>query len=437
MAKGKQAGNKTKQVAAPSNALTSYGVNGNFGAAAYNNARAAGMTPDQIRSLTAGSGLKIGAGVDAVLNPGKYDQGYTPEAFAANPDSVIGRGLYGGGLPSQDGNSYGLEGFVVPGATNGIGPNKNVLFMADPGQRGNTYAERQAWMNSMFAPGGRYYGGASTGMASPGTEAAAPGTAAPQAMTKEQKFSAMKGAENYRQALKIAAMNDSTISAKEANAINRQFGVSPDKMVDRLDSINSRQGRKKGLIGLGTSFTNQYADGNLKGQQSMMGAGMFGNTRGYLAQALGGMNDQISPNGPNQGGTTTKKGFGKTPKGVSIYGFANGGPLYRQTKGTGGWNYSPKVKGTGESETGTTPTTTGSGTGTGTSTGSGTFDAPMTPQEMAAASTIPGGQLGGGLGAAGANRFRKGRSRINQLGISNTGTGLLSRNIQYGNFFNR
>ena len=370
--------NKAKQMAAAgSSAKEIRQTTGVTGQAARNIVGRAAPTS------AATQNLKIAQ--DVIANPGNYDPGYSREVASQNPSSVIYQGLYGGGLSDGEGGTYKMQGYYVPGATTGIGPNKDVLFAAGPNAN-------QEWMNANFGPGGRYYGGGSSGAASSGTEAAAPGAAAQQAMTKDQKFSAMKGADNYRQALKIAAMNDSTISAKEANAINRQFEVSPDKMVNRLDSINSRQGRKKGLIGLGTSFTNQFADNKLRGQESGFDR-MLAGPGGYLSQALSGMNDRTTSNGVNQGGTTTTKGFGKTPKGVSIYGFANSGPLYRQTKGTGGWNYSPKAKGTATTETTTTPVNTGTGTGTTSTTG--TTDGPMTPQDMAAASTVSDGQLGG------------------------------------------
>jgi hypothetical protein len=62
---------------------------------------------------------------------------------------------------------------------------------------------------------------------------------------------------------------------------------------------------------------------------------------------------------------------------------------------------------------------------------------PMTPQEMAAASTVGGMMSGGGSGAAGATRLGRAKSRLRQLGIYGRGTNLLSRGLQYGNTLNR
>jgi hypothetical protein len=49
----------------------------------------------------------------------------------------------------------------------------------------------------------------------------------------------------------------------------------------------------------------------------------------------------------------------------------------------------------------------------------------------------PGGLLGGGMGAAGATRLGRAKSRLRQLGIYGRGTNLLSRGLQYGNTLNR
>lgn len=133
----------------PSNALTQYGINGNFGGQAYTNARNAGLTDEQIRGLVGGSGLNVGMGVQAALNPGQFDEGWTKE----NASDLAQRGYYGSGLPSQDGNNYKLQPYVLPYAVQGgLGPNGNVLFMADPGQRGSTYNDQRDWLLSRYQP---------------------------------------------------------------------------------------------------------------------------------------------------------------------------------------------------------------------------------------------------------------------------------------------
>ena len=63
---------------------------------------------------------------------------------------------------------------------------------------------------------------------------------------------------------------------------------------------------------------------------------------------------------------------------------------------------------------------------------------PMTPEQMQEASTVEGvGMLsGGGMGATGASRLGRARSRLRQLGIYGRGTSLLGRGLQYGNTLN-
>jgi hypothetical protein len=48
----------------------------------------------------------------------------------------------------------------------------------------------------------------------------------------------------------------------------------------------------------------------------------------------------------------------------------------------------------------------------------------------------PGMMAGGGLGALGANKLNRAKSRLRQLGIYGRGTGLLGRGLQYGNALN-
>jgi len=49
---------------------------------------------------------------------------------------------------------------------------------------------------------------------------------------------------------------------------------------------------------------------------------------------------------------------------------------------------------------------------------------------------VPGMMAGGGLGALGANKLMRAKSRLQRLGILGQGTGLLSRGLQYGNALN-
>jgi hypothetical protein len=63
---------------------------------------------------------------------------------------------------------------------------------------------------------------------------------------------------------------------------------------------------------------------------------------------------------------------------------------------------------------------------------------PFIPEELPEEQLPPGPGMmaGGGLGALGANKLNRAKSRLRQLGIYGRGTGLLGRGLQYGNALN-
>jgi hypothetical protein len=66
-----------------------------------------------------------------------------------------------------------------------------------------------------------------------------------------------------------------------------------------------------------------------------------------------------------------------------------------------------------------------------------TVQDPVTTDPVASTSDPgPGMMAGGGLGALGANKLNRAKSRLRQLGIYGRGTGLLGRGLQYGNSLN-
>jgi len=143
---------------------------------------------------------------------------------------------------------------------------------------------------------------------------------------------AIKESKSLGQALKIAASNDANIGTKEFKNIQKTFGSRADQVVSRLDKINEKFGAERGNIGIKGNTANRYASGGF-GPTTGIG---FGNTGGSLASALAGMNDTYTPMRQGQGGYKTE-GFGKAPKGSSIWGYANNAPLYREaTKGATG-----------------------------------------------------------------------------------------------------
>lgn len=85
------------------------GAGGQFGMGSYNNAIAAGMTPEQIRSSLASSGLRIGDAAAQALNvnPGMTYLGYSPnvrQSFAGNS------GLQYPARPQLAPRGYGMDG---------------------------------------------------------------------------------------------------------------------------------------------------------------------------------------------------------------------------------------------------------------------------------------------------------------------------------------
>jgi hypothetical protein len=197
-------------------------------------------------TAAANNSMKIAQ--DVIANPGKYDQGYTREAYAANPDSVIGRGLYGGGLSDSEGGMYKLQGFQVPGATTGIGPNSDVLFAAGPNAN-------QEWLNANFGPGGRYYGGdrqASGGTGGTGGDSGGGGSSSEPA-APAQDLTKIRG---LGQGLRIAGTDG--ISRGELDTLMETTGKSGGKIIQRLDQLNKKlKGNEQNRIRLNSGAANK------------------------------------------------------------------------------------------------------------------------------------------------------------------------------------
>jgi hypothetical protein len=359
---------------------------------------------------------------DVINNPGKYDAGYSREVASQNPDSVIYKGLYGGGLQAGDGGGFfGLKGYQVPGATNGIGPDGSVLFMASPDGRG------QEWLNANFGPGGRYYGGARTA-----TTAATPGTAtATQDTAAAPVRMSLKDAGTLGQALRVAGGGNGNISNKELMQIGKQFNVGDDKVVRRLDAVNSnRLSNKKASIGLGSNAYNRLTSQGLKDN-------LFANYGdGYLGQAITkGMPQMYG--GKNIGGASGMTDPLRVRKGLTVTGLSAKGDVDTREKFLlkGTFNR-PKTKAAATAET--TPTTTQTTNVPGPVGTEQTTPANPLQQDFANAGAMgPGGLYGGGLGGPGASRMRRARSRQQQLGIRGAGTSINNRTSPFFNSLNR
>jgi hypothetical protein len=361
---------------------------------------------------------------DVINNPGKYDAGYSKEVASQNPDSVIYKGLYGGGLNAGGTNDfYKLQGYQVPGATNGIGPDGSVLFMADPGN-----GRGQEWLNENFGPGGRYYGGARAGS----TAAATPGSpsAATDAASTAGGRMKLNDAGSIKQALRVAGGGNGNVSYKELMQIGKQFNAGDDKVVRRLDAVNSnRLKNKKASIGLGSNAYNKLTS------RGMMG-NMFANYGdGYLGQAVTkGMPQMYG--GKNSGGTSGITDPLRVRKGLTVTGLSAKGDVDTREKFLlKGMFDRPQTKAATTTET--TPTTTPTTNIPGPVGAEQTAPSGPLQQDFANAGAMgPGGLYGGGLGGPGASRLRRARTRQQRLGIRGAGTSVNNRTSPFFNSLN-
>jgi len=390
-----------QSTSAPSGPLAQYANNGNFGGTAFSNARNAGMTEQQIRDAIPSSGLTIGQGVQTALNPGQYDSNWA----ANTKDPLVKQGYYGNGLASQDGNNYKSQAYVLPFAVeSGIGPGKNVLFMADPGQNNSSYQDRLNFLTGTFGnskietPGG-------AGAATPGTPAAS--------AENVRRNTSYKDVKNIRQGLAIGS--NSTISNKEANRIAKNTGRTYDQVLAKgleLGFDVSAKAANRSNKRYNSSLPMQVAPDSFYGQ--------------LLASKdpLAAMRNQKVNKGYTYQGVAVKDGPGlfgrKNTSGVNPLGI-------RTTQSSGGGDnpVPTNTGGTGTTSAASTPTEVA------------TPELPLEDLKQETAMTGPGGLLGGGAGAAGAAGLRRARGRLRQLGIQNRGTALLGRGLQYGNALNR
>ena len=254
-----------------------------------------------------------------------------------------------------------MQGYYVPGATTGIGPNRDVLFAAGPNAN-------QEWMNANFGPGGRYYGGSSTQGAS---QAAAADT------TSKTKPA------NVTQALRQAG--EGGITKQELNQITKDYDKSAGNVIQRLDVINKNL-RSKDTTGI--NLNSGAANMLIKqaGKQSsydayvnaLMGKSTYG--KGRIGKTL-----QTRIGTPGSFGEPGIPGTGLMLGGTAIR------PGGRETvRGFGKQYEMPKTS----TAVGGIETTAGGNQGTGT-TGVTTTpttpeveQTPMTPEDMKANSTF-------------------------------------------------
>lgn len=254
-------------------------------------------------------------------------------------------------------------------------------------------------------------------MASPLAVAASGARAATKAVSKKDQNKPAPISQLIRQA------GVGGITKQELNQITKSSGKTAGTVIQRLDEVNKNlRAKDKAGISLNSGAANMLIRQQSKAQSSPVAQYMsklgisqpaFGGGRiGSVLQARAAGTDILGRAGNLMiGGTAIRPGGRETVRGF--------GKQYEL----------PKPVTTEEATTPTEATP---------ATPEPVVQDPMTPEEMQDASTVGPGMLsGGGMGAAGANKLGRAKSRLRQLGIYGRGTGLLGRGLQYGNALNK
>ena len=241
---------------------------------------------------------------------------------------------------------------------------------------------------------------------------------------KEQKSQGIK--------LAIRQAGEGGITKQELNNITKSTGANAQTVIRRLDQVNQNlKSNDSARIGLNSGAANMLIKQNSKNP-----VGMFNQGKGYGTGQIGKTLSSMmgSPGIPTRGGGT----FGKVDP-FNPGGNPNKPRMIGGTQIRGGGNIA--VRGFGQQYTAPTQPTPETTPAPGPETPAvqdPVVQDPMTPEEMQEASTVGSGMLtGGGMGAAGANKLGRAKSRLRQLGIYGRGTGLLNRGLQYGNALNK
>ena len=239
--------------------------------------------------------------------------------------------------------------------------------------------------------------------------------------------------------LTIRQAGEGGITKQELNNITKTTGQSADTVIRRLDQVNSNlKSNDLARIGLNSGAANMLIKQNEKQSGYDAYLSMLGGKPKYGTGQIGKTLQSMmsSPGIPTRGGGTMGGTAGFNPGGNPTKNRMVGGTQIRgggniANQGFGSQYELPKTVVTNpiDLDTGRTkPEATDPGV---------QEPVPMTPEEMKDASTVGSGMLsGGGVGAAGANRLGRAKSRLRQLGIYGRGTGLLGRGLQYGNTLN-
>jgi hypothetical protein len=251
-------------------------------------------------------------------------------------------------------------------------------------------------------------------------------------------------AKNIKKAIRKAG---NKISNKELQKIVKKSGGSTSKALDKISSVQqSRKDAGKTAPSLGSKAAN-----NLIKQAQSTPAGVYQLGSSKIAQSVRGMAG--TPAGPmiqgkQQPGTPTA-GLGYVPGGMTIRpsGRLGVGPKKdnnkTKNKNKGGMPGpydgmqigQPDLGGPGPLADPNTETWLGN-QDPGNAAGDPTITDDTNVTEETNALPGIGMMSGGGMGATGANKLGRAKSRLRKLGIYGRGTGLLGRGLQYGNSLN-
>ena len=248
-------------------------------------------------------------------------------------------------------------------------------------------------------------------------------------------------AKNIKKAIRKAGNN---ISNKELNKIVKKSGGSTSKALDKISSVQeSRKAADKAAPSIGSKAANNLIK---QAQSTPTGVYQLGSsTLGQSVRSMAGTPAGPMIQGRQQPGTPAS-GLGYVPGGMTIRpsGRLGVGPLKsgNKTKDNGKGRMpgpydgmqigQPDLSGPGPLANPNTETWLGNQ-----DPADGTTDT-VSPDVTEQEPTDPmiGMMAGGGMGAAGANKLGRAKSRVRRLGIQGRGTGLLSRGLQYGNALN-
>lgn len=244
-------------------------------------------------------------------------------------------------------------------------------------------------------------------------------------------------APTLSQNLKIAGTGG--ITKQELKNITEASGKSGGQVIQRLDTINQNlKGKDQAGIRLNSGAANMLikeagpAYSGMYGltQKPTFGTGQIGKTLEGMrgTSASGGYQNPQSGSGKVTPGTAPKFMMGGTA-------IRPGGREVVQGFGKNQFTYTPSQ------QVQSPNTTPGTGPGPFSPTTVDAQPEPILPEkpveeEKEQLPPGPGMMAGGGLGALGASKLNRSKSRLRQLGIYGRGTGLLGRGLQYGNALN-